>query len=257
MIGKYFEGVQTPINMEEIEAELAFLPGPPERAFEIAKNFSAFEEVTEHREFVTYKGEIKGKAVCVTSTGIGCPSAAIVVEELANCGVRKFIRVGTTGAIQRDVELGDVVIPEAAVRDDGTTKEYVVNERYLAVADSEVVEALRKSAEEAEVSYHVGTVRTNDAFYGASDFESVVKRYQGLGVLSFEMECSAIFTVARVRGLRAGAVLGVVGNLIKNEHAFKDVKREPLARRYKKKAEEATENAIKVAVGAVKYLEDD
>jgi purine-nucleoside phosphorylase len=101
-------------------------------------------DVTAQREFVTYKGELEGKKVCVTSTGIGCPSAAIVVEELANCGVMHFIRVGTTGAIQEDVELGDIILPEAVVRDDGTTKEYVGNENF-AVANSEVVAALRNA----------------------------------------------------------------------------------------------------------------
>jgi len=106
---RYFKGIQPHINIAKIEVELAFLPGPPERVLEIADNFSSYEKVTAQRDFVTYKGEIEGKNVCVTSTGIGCPSAAIVVEELANCGVRTFIRVGTTGAIQANIELGDVI----------------------------------------------------------------------------------------------------------------------------------------------------
>ena len=152
----------------------------------------------------------EGKNACVTSTGIGCPSAAIVVEELTNCGVKAFIRVGTTGAIQEDIELGDVIIPVATVRDDGTTKEYVGAE-YPAIASSEVAGALKKAAEEGKVRDHVGVVRTNDAFYGTPDFEGIVKRYQRFGVLSFEMECAAVFTVAKLRGLKAGAVLGVVG----------------------------------------------
>ena len=257
MFERLFKGVQPHINIEEIEAEIAFLPGAPERALEIAKKFSSCEKVAEQREFVTYKGEIEGKNVCVTSTGIGCPSAAIVVEELANCGVHTFIRVGTTGAIQEDIELGDVIIAEATVRDDGTTKEYT-GEEYPAIANSDVVKALLKSAEEVKeergMNFHVGIVRTNDAFYGAPDFRGIVERYQRLGVLSFEMECSAVFTVARLRGLKAGAVLGVVGNIATGEHAYKDPEKEPLAHEYKKKAEEAIENAIKVAVGSVKYL---
>jgi len=81
MMERYFKGIQPHINIDKIEAEIAFLSGPPERAFEIAKIFSSYEKITEQREFVTYKGEIEGKNVCVTSTGIGCPSAAIVVEE--------------------------------------------------------------------------------------------------------------------------------------------------------------------------------
>ena len=81
MIERYFKGMQPHINIEKIEAEIAFLPGAPERALEIAKKFSAYDKVTEQREFVTYKGDREGKNVCVTSTGIECPSAAIVVEE--------------------------------------------------------------------------------------------------------------------------------------------------------------------------------
>jgi len=146
---RYFKGIQPHINIENIETEIVFLPGLPERTLEIAKNFSSYKKVTAQREFVTYKGDIERRNVCVTSTGIGCPSAAIVVEELANCGVKVFIRVGTTGAIQENIELGDVIIPVAAVRDDGTTKEYV-NDDYPADASSKVVEALKKAAEDAK-----------------------------------------------------------------------------------------------------------
>ena len=250
MFERLFKGVQPHINIEEMEAEIAFLPGAPERALGIAKKFSSCEKVAEQREFVTYKGEIEGKNVCVTSTGIGCPSAAIVVEELANCGVHTFIRVGTTGAIQEDIELGDVIIAEATVRGDGTTKEYT-GEEYPAIANSDVVKALLKSAEEVKeergMNFHVGIVRTNDAFYGAPDFGGIVERYQRLGVLSFEMECSAVFTIARLRGLKAGAVLGVVGNIVTKEHIYK-------SKKYETKAKEAEKNAIEVVVGAVKYL---
>ena len=142
---KYFKGTQPHINIENIEAELAFLPGPPKRALAIANNFSSYEKVAEQRDFVTYKGETEGQIVCVTSTGICCPSAAIVVEELANCGVKTFIRVGTTGAIQADIELGDVIIPVATVPDDGTTKDYA-DDVYPAITSSEIAGALKNVA---------------------------------------------------------------------------------------------------------------
>lgn len=254
MMERYFKGVQPHINIEQIEAEIGLLPGPPDRALKIARKFSECEQVTEQREFVTYKGVLHKKNVCVTSTGIGCPSAAIVVEELANCGVKCFIRVGTTGAIQDDIELGDVLIPEAAVRDDCTTKEYISG-KYPAVASYGVVEALKKSAEEAKVKSHTGLIRTNDAFYGGKRFDEVLEKYRRANVLGFDMECSVIFTVAELRGLQAGAVLGVVGNLAKDEHGYKDEKHEPLAHKYKKQAEKAVENAITVALNSIKYLE--
>ena len=87
MMERYFKGVQPHITIEKIEAEVAFFPSPPERALESAKKFSSYEKVTKQREIVTYKCETEGRNVCVTSTGLGYPSAAIVVEELANCGV--------------------------------------------------------------------------------------------------------------------------------------------------------------------------
>lgn len=246
MFERYFKGIQPHINIEKIEAEIAFLPGPPERASEIAKEFSHGEKVTGKREFATYKGEIEGKKVCVTSTGIGCPSAAIVVEELANCGVRTFIRVGTTGAIQEDVDLGDVIIPAATVRDDGTTREYI-GTGYPISASSKVTDSLVKAAEDLKIKYHKGMVRTNDAFYGGYGFENIVRRYEREGILSFEMECAAVFTVAKIRELKAGAVLGVVGNIVTDKHVYK-------SKEYEEKAKEAIVNAIKVAVGTVKYL---
>jgi len=253
MMDRYFKGVQPHINTDKIDADIAFLPGPPERSVEIARKFSSCEKITGKREFVTYTGELDGVKVCVTSTGIGCPSAAIVVEELANCGVRMFIRVGTTGAIQERIRIGDVIVAEAAVRDDGTTEEYIGAE-YPAVASSEVIGALRRSAGGMRIRHHTGVVRTNDAFYGAPDFGSIVRSYGKFGVLSLEMECAAVFTVARFRGLEAGAVLGVVGNIVRGEHAYKNKEEDPRVGEYKKKAGESVEAAIKVAVGAVKYL---
>jgi len=102
---RYFKGTQPHINIANTKAKIAFLPCPPERALAIANKFAPSEKVTGQREFVTYKCETEIKTVCVTFTGIGSPSAAIVTEELANCGVKTFIQVGTTGAIQADVEL--------------------------------------------------------------------------------------------------------------------------------------------------------
>ncbi len=120
---------------------------------------------------------------------------------------------------KRTSNLGDVIIPVAAVPDDGTTKEYA-SKVYPAPAGSEVAEALKNAAEETKVRYHVGMVRTTDAFYGASDFDGIVERYQELGILSFEMECAAVFTVAKLRGLKAGAVLGVVRNIVTEKLKF-------------------------------------
>ena len=152
----------------------------------------------------------------------------------------------------RRIKIGDVIIAEAAVRDDGTTKEYI-NVGYPAVASFDIVEALKKAAREQGVRHHVGIVRTNDAFYGAANLESIVNKYKEAGVLSFDMECSAVFIAARLRGgMKAGGVLGVVNNVVKGESGMEE--KGPLASEYKRKAEDAEKNAIKVAVRAVKLL---
>ena len=247
---RYFEREQPHIGCKKGDvAEVALLPGAPERADKMAQKLGSYEKVSKRREFRIYNGEVHGRRVTVASTGIGCPSAALAVEELANCGAKVFIRVGTTGAIQEDIELGDVIIVEAAVRDDGTTREYI-NVEYPAVASFDVVEALRRSAREHGVRHHVGIVRTDDAFYGDPHFESTVKKYKEAGVLSFDMECAAVLTVARLRRLRAGAVLGVVGNIVRGEHGYED------PQKCRSIIEEAEENTIKVAIGAVKYMQE-
>jgi uridine phosphorylase len=244
MSEKYFTGLQPHILCKRGDiAKIVLLPGDPKRVGKIAALFDSYKEIADNREFLTYSGEIYGERVSVTSTGIGCPSAAIAVEELANVGVEILIRVGTTGAIQDFIAVGDVIIADSAVRSDGTTLEYVTKE-YPAVASIDITNALIKSAQELDMRYHVGTVRTTDSFYGER-VRKTVERYRELNVLGFEMECSAIFTISRLRGLRAGAVFAVTGNLITGKHSYMGDEQE---------AEKAVANAIKVALGAIKYL---
>jgi len=247
---RYFWGLQPHIRCRKGDiAKIVLLPGELERVERIAAHFDrgSVRKISSHREFRTWTGKVNGEEVSVTSTGVGCPSAAIAVEELINVGAEVLIRVGSTGAIQEYINLGDVIIVDSAVRSDGTTLEYMP-EIYPAVADFRVVEALVKAAEELGVRYHVGTVRTNDAFYAGQRVEEIVERYREANVLSFEMECSSIFTVARLRSKRAGAVLGVVGNLATEEHSYRG------GEETRRKADLAKENAIRVAVKAVKYL---
>lgn len=127
------------------------------------------------------------------------------MEELARIGAETFIRVGTTGSLQPDVEVGDIVIASAAVRGDGTSRNYVPVE-YPAVADFNVTTALVQAAQESKRNLHFGPVLTSDAFYGSMDS---LKRWSRFDVLSVEMECSVIFTLAKLKRLRAGAILAV------------------------------------------------
>ena len=145
--------------------ELVLLPGDPDRAKRIAEGF--FDnptEIAKKREYWSFKGTWKGVPVAVCSTGIGCPSAAIALEELVKVGCKKFIRVGTSGAISHDVVSGDVVIFSGAVRDEGTSRQYVPIE-FPAIAHPDMVIALSKAAEERGTTYHVGIGHSKDAFY--------------------------------------------------------------------------------------------
>ncbi|MFH0806359.1 MAG: nucleoside phosphorylase [Candidatus Brennerbacteria bacterium] len=197
-------------------AELAFLVGDPGRIALVAERLEDAQEVANNRGLPVWNGTYKGVPVTVVSTGMGCPSAAIVVEELANIGVKTFIRIGTCGGLKEEIQAGDLIIPTEALRAEGTTKEYVGPE-FVARADKGIVDTLEGAAREAKVRYWKGVNRTHDAFY--EPVENMLKLLElypdgrageeSLPLVSSEMECSAVFVIALLRGLRAGAVLAV------------------------------------------------
>ncbi|MFQ3319600.1 MAG: uridine phosphorylase [Natronomonas sp.] len=203
------------------------LPGDPDRVDIIADLWDEYDERASHREYRTLSGTYDGEPLSVTSTGIGSPSAAIAVEELARVGADTFIRVGSCGSIQADVEVGDLVITTAAVRQEGTSDEYV-REDYPAAAHDEVVTALVTAAERLGHPYHLGVTCSTDSFYAgqsrpgidgfkAAGAEARLEALQEAGVLNFEMEASAIMTLASLYGLRAGAVCTVYANRVTGE----------------------------------------
>lgn len=189
-------------------AKYVLIPGDPHRVETIVSFLDESRKVADYRGFVTYTGSKDGVVISVCSTGIGCPSAAIAVEELARIGANTFIRVGTTGALQKNVQMGDIVIASAAVRADGTSRNYVPLE-YPAVADFEVTTALLQTAKKNAQEIHFGLVLSTDAFYG--DLKTL-KRWSKFGVLSVEMESSVIFTIGALKKLKAGSILAVDGN---------------------------------------------
>ena len=140
------------------------LPGDPGRVPIIAELWDERWEVSFHREFRVWSGKIDGKPISACSTGIGCPSAAIAVEELARAGAHTFIRVGSTGAIQPEIELGDLIISVAAMKLEGTSLQYAPS-AYPAYADYEVVLALIEAAESLNLRYHLGVTASTDSFY--------------------------------------------------------------------------------------------
>ncbi|MGD2142757.1 MAG: nucleoside phosphorylase [Candidatus Bathyarchaeota archaeon] len=193
-------------------ARYALLPGDPDRVERIASHLDEARKVAEYRGYITYTGESMGIEITACSTGIGCPSAAIVVEELMKIGSDTFIRVGTTGSLQPHLDNGDIVIATAAVRAEGTSRNYIPVE-YPAAASLDVTLALLQAAEELGIEVHPGIVMSTDAYYGGD--EEAIRKYGALNVLSIEMESSLIFTLAALRGMRAGAILVVDGNLTK------------------------------------------
>ncbi|MCB1495186.1 MAG: nucleoside phosphorylase [Bauldia sp.] len=170
-------------------------------------------------EVSTITGTHRGTPVTVSSAGIGAGQTANVLEELINLGGKIFIQIGATGAIQERIAMGDVVIPAAAVRDEGTTR-YYAPEKYPAVSDYRVVAALAERARKAGNTVHTGIIRTTDGFYASQRIEEYVQQYHDLGVLSVEQEVAAILTIASARGCYAGATLMVIGNLVTGEHSF-------------------------------------
>ncbi|WP_380676809.1 nucleoside phosphorylase [Salinigranum sp. GCM10025319] len=208
-------------------APAVLLPGNPERVDVITDLWRESEEIAHHREYRTATGEYDGTPISVTSTGIGSPSAAIAVEELARVGAETFIRVGSCGAIQPGMEVGDLVITSGAVRQEGTSHEYVRGD-YPATASHEVVSALVAAAERLGHDYHVGLTMSADAFYAgqgregfggfeAAGSETLVEELQEANVANIEMEAAAILTLANLYGLRAGAVCSVFANRVTGE----------------------------------------
>ena len=196
------------------------LPGDPGRCKAIAQRFDGAVHVKTNREFETWTGELLGERVSVVSTGIGGPSAAIAMEELANLGAHTFIRVGTCGGIELSVQSDDVVVATGAVRMEGTSREYAPIE-WPAVADYQAVDALVRACKALGKPWHAGVVQCKDSFYGqhspgrmpvSYDLEQKWQAWKRLGVLASEMEGAALFTVAAARQVRCGAVFHVIWN---------------------------------------------
>ncbi|MCD8242012.1 MAG: uridine phosphorylase, partial [Lachnospiraceae bacterium] len=190
------------------------LPGDPKRCAKIAQYFDEPQLIADNREYITYTGKLDGVKVSVTSTGIGGPSAAIALEELVNCGADTFLRVGTCGGMQPEVQSGDLVIAQAAIRMEGTSREYAPIE-FPAVADLDVTNALCRAAKKLEAQVHVGVVQCKDSFYGQHAPETKPVSYEllnkweawkRLGCLASEMESAALFVAASALRVRIGSV---------------------------------------------------
>jgi uridine phosphorylase len=191
----------------------------------IAAGWQAARQVCAVREYRIVTGELGGLRVTVASTGIGAPGTAVLLEELAKLGSHTFLRVGNSGGLAPDLELGDLVITSGAVRDDGTSRSYVLPE-YPAVAHHAVVHALEDAADAQGVRHRTGITWSLDAFYARNAFvdaqgrmssmsvggywpghlEARIRDMQAARVLNCEMESGVILTLASLFGLRAGCI---------------------------------------------------
>jgi uridine phosphorylase len=226
--------------------DIALIPGDPGRVDRIANLCDSSEVVAENREYKVVNAEYEGTDLTICSTGIGCPSAAIAVEELENVGVETVIRVGTTGALQEGIEIGDMIIATGAAKNEGTSKRYESVE-YPAVPDYDVLTSLVDSAEANDEDVHVGPIASDDAFY--AETEEYVADWEEANILSVEMEAAAVFSLTRRRGMRAGAICTVDGNLVEGTQ-----KGETEDEELPEKAKNNVERAIRISLDAVVEL---
>ena len=186
-------------------SERVIVCGDPRRVDRIAECLTNITLIADNREFRLINGYYNGLLITVCSTGIGSPSAIIALEELKQCGAKKIIRVGSAGALQSNIALGDVIIAEAAVRDEGGSQSYV-SSSFPAYANFTLVSHLNKYCNKLSHPYHQGIVRSHDSFY-IDDEEEICLYWSKRGVLGADMETSALLTLGRLRGVEVASIL--------------------------------------------------
>lgn len=195
------------------------MPGDPGRVPLIAAKLENAVHIASNREYVTYTGWLEGVKVSVTSTGIGCPSSAIAVEELYRSGADTFIRVGTSGSLQSGTKSNDLAIVTGAIRHEGTSSHYMPIE-FPALCDLEIVQAMRSAVQRLGVRYQIGISHSKDSFYGevepersanSEQLKDLWKAWQIGGAICSEMEISTICVVSSILRARAGGIMAMHG----------------------------------------------
>ncbi|MFV2013903.1 MAG: nucleoside phosphorylase [Candidatus Heimdallarchaeota archaeon] len=213
--------------------DVVIMPGDPKRVVKIARQWDNKKKIAEYRQFVTYSGYYKGKQIAALSSGIGPSACEIAITELNNVGVKNIIRVGSCGTLRKEIELGELIISEGAVRLEDTSNHYVMKE-YPAIASRMITSALVRACEENNLPYHVGITASSSSFYVGQGREynnylpshrlNLVKDLIKANVLNFEMEASLMFILGSIFNINVGAVCAVYANRIKNEFAVKGEK---------------------------------
>ena len=226
-------------------APYVLLTGNPERLEKMIVHLDDVRTVGRRRGYIAYTGFYRGVPVTAATSGVGAPSMVIALEELADTGGEVFIRVGSCASIAPDVPVGAIIIATAGVRDEGASHAYAPA-IYPAVADHEVVTALRAAAQVSRAACHIGLVRSTDSFYTGERDTEVINRWRALRVLAFEMESSALFTIAAVLGRRSGSILVPGSNLITGQSTYRGEQTEQFTA--------GVDAAIAIAFGAIERL---
>jgi DeoD family purine-nucleoside phosphorylase len=200
-----------PIHLRAEPGEYApavLLPGDPQRARRVAEEFlDDARQVNGERGMLGFTGSYEGRPVSVQATGMGCPSAAIVIEELVQLGAERLIRIGTCGGLQPDLELGDTVIALSAVPADGTARAYTGGEPHAPTAHFGLTHGAIHAAKGLGIRPHVGAIASSDTFYDPDPDRH--RRWAQRGVLAVEMEAAVLFTIGGLRGVKTACILTV------------------------------------------------
>ncbi|PKR86326.1 nucleoside phosphorylase [Heyndrickxia camelliae] len=192
----------------EVDVDYALLPGDPKRVDRVKNFLNDVQEITYNREYKSVIGYYKGIKVLILSTGIGSPSMGIAIEELKRVGVKCLIRIGSSGSLQPEVKLGDLIIATGAVRNEGTSDSYI-EKGYPAFADIELVHHIKHAAEREKHPHHMGVIRSHDSFYTDKE-EEIYEYWSKRGVIGSDMETSSLFVIGRLRGMQTASILNVV-----------------------------------------------
>jgi len=225
---------------------VALLPGDPFRVPFVAEFLTDVKTVAHQREHLTMTGMYKGRLITATSTGMGCPSAAIAAEELIRVGVTSLIRIGSSAGLQPGVKPGDLLVSEGSLRNDGTTAAYV-HPGYPAVPDFQIAQSLaavpRALTAGTDTQVHTGINASDDAFY--AETPEWIAELNRIGVLNVEMESAALYVVARLRGVRAGMICSTSSNLFDGTSLYGDIKT-ALKEGWMRSIEVALETAVRL-----------
>jgi len=190
---------------------VVLLSGDPDRTKIVAEKFlTSVKIINDFRGLLAYTGKFKNVPVSVVTTGIGCPSAVIVLEELVSLGAKILIRIGTCGGVQKKIKPGDLIIPDSAIPLVGLLKSYQLNLRRTP-PEIALMKNLIEKAKDFPPRTWVGPICTSDAFYQE---KKEAKEWKSKGILAMEMECAGLFALAKLRKVKAGAILTATDNIL-------------------------------------------